>query len=358
MIFENQYPLSIYRDISPLCKKGHVVLVQNELDGNLYVKKSLQCYNPEVYLQLQKNPVENTPMIYGIYEEEAETEVLGNRLVIIEEYLPGSTFEELFEEGYGFTEKETIQIGMQLCEILMELHGMNPPIIHRDIKPANVMLMSDGTVRLLDFNAAKSENSSKNRDTVLLGTAGFAAPEQYGFSVSTPQTDIYAMGVLLNIMLTRKHPSEMIAVGKLERIIRCCLEVNPKDRYRNVKELYKALKRRSAVKEDWFLPGFRTMKIYKMLIASAVYLFLFAIAISANYDLHDTAQADYIYTISVIIIGILTIFFYCNYLNCRKWFPLMKSQYKGLRVLGLVINPIIIFWVVLIIATLIEMWFL
>lgn len=112
------------------------------------------------------------------------------------------------EEGHFFCEKETIDIAMQICKILMELHGMNPPIIHRDIKPANVMIMPEGVVKLLDFSVAKAENITKKRDTVLLGTSGFAAPEQYGFSASTPQTDIYVMGVLMNLMLTRKMPSE------------------------------------------------------------------------------------------------------------------------------------------------------
>ena len=208
MLFDNQYPLSAYKEITPLCEKGHVVLVQNERDGNFYVKKHIPCYNPEIYPLLQKNPVKNTPAIYGIYEEDSAANEFETNLILIEEYIPGSTLAELLEERGTFSEKETIHIAMQVCRILMDLHAMKPSVIHRDIKPSNIMLSSDGTVKLLDFNAAKTENSNKNRDTVLLGTAGFAAPEQYGFFSSSPQTDIYSVGVLINILLNGKLPAE------------------------------------------------------------------------------------------------------------------------------------------------------
>lgn len=282
MFLENKYPLSVFSDVSRLGGKEHVLLVQNKVDGNLYVKKRFQCYNPEVYTELQRKHVKNIPQIYGVYQQEDA----GNDLIIIEEYLYGSTIAELMEEGHIFCEKETIDIAMQICKILMELHGMNPPIVHRDIKPANVMIMPEGVVKLLDFSVAKAENITKKRDTVLLGTAGFAAPEQYGFSASTPQTDIYAMGVLMNLMLTRKMPSEGIAGGKLRKIISCCLEVNPKDRYRDVRELYHALKYMNEVKKEWF--------------------------------------------------------------------PLMRSQYNLLRLVGFVIGPVIIFVVIAVFFAFLE----
>ena len=71
------------------------------------------------------------------------------------------------------------------------------PIIHRDIKPSNIMITEQNHVVLLDFNAAKLYTNASTNDTVLLGTKGYAAPEQYGFGSSSPQTDIYAIGVLI-----------------------------------------------------------------------------------------------------------------------------------------------------------------
>ena len=62
----------------------------------------------------------------------------------------------------------------------------------------------------------KNEN---REDTQILGTTGFAAPEQYGLSQSDGRADIYALGVLLNIMLTGEHPSRKLASGRMGRIV-------------------------------------------------------------------------------------------------------------------------------------------
>ncbi|MBQ8802880.1 MAG: serine/threonine protein kinase [Tyzzerella sp.] len=341
MLLENQYPLSTYQDITPLCKNGHVMLVQNERDGKLYVKKQLLCYNLDVYLHLQKNPVNNTPNIYGIYQKEASSSEDNNNLIVIEEYLPGSTLEELLVQNGCFSEMETIDIAMQLCKILMELHKSNPSIIHRDIKPSNLLISPEKTVYLLDFNAAKPTSTSIGRDTTLLGTAGFAAPEQYGFSASSPQTDIYAVGVLINTLLIGKLPSEQIANGKLKRVILHCLEINPKDRYHNVKELYYALKRVRDVYSELLPPGFRTMCLYKMLIALAGYAFIIAVTVSTE-------------ILAFLFIGILTVAFYCNYLHIRDKLPLINSQHKALRIIGFVLAPFIIYWGAVILIVLFE----
>lgn len=335
MIFKNQYPLSIYHEVTPLCKAGHVILVQNEEDGLLYIKKHLQCYNTEVYQHLQNNPVKNVPEIYGIYEQDDQS------LVIIEEYLAGSTLAELLSQNGVFSEKETIDIVMQLCRILMDLHNLKPAIIHRDIKPSNLLLTPEGTVCLLDFNAAKPETVSGNRDTVLLGTAGYAAPEQYGFSTSSPQTDIYAIGVLINTLLVGKLPSEIVADGKFNRIILHCLELNPKDRYRNVKELYYAIKRVRDVKSELLPPGFRTLKWYKMLPAAAGYIFIIALTISTE-------------ILALLFIGFMTVAFCCDYLYIQKYFPFMRSKYKFLRILGFFINPELIFFIGVVLMVLFE----
>ena len=75
----------------------------------------------------------------------------------------------------------------------------------------------------------------------VLGTTGFAAPEQYGLSQSDIRTDIYAMGILINVMLTGEHPSRKLAEGKMGRIVDRCTHVNPQRRYKNVLRLMEAL---------------------------------------------------------------------------------------------------------------------
>ena len=84
----------------------------------------------------------------------------------------------------------------------------------------------------------KSECSD---DTQILGTTGYAAPEQYGIFQTDQRADIYSMGILLNIMLTGKHPSRELASGRLGRIVQKCTMVNPQKRYKNVRALMEAL---------------------------------------------------------------------------------------------------------------------
>ena len=145
----NFYPLTAYEDLSPLCDRGHVVLVKNRQDGHIYVKKYLQGGSTEVYRQLLSKPVPGTPRIYGIYEVSGETppcgihesvscgHVPGNaytsplpdtRLILIEEYLPGSTLAECMSQRGLFSEKETIEIIRKLCRILTALHSTKPAI--------------------------------------------------------------------------------------------------------------------------------------------------------------------------------------------------------------------------------------
>ena len=103
------------------------------------------------------------------------------------------------------------------------------------------MISNDGIVKLIDFNAAKEFDQSQIEDTRLMGTRKFAAPEQYGLSQSDGRADIYALGVLLNIMLTGEHPSRKLAAGRMGRIVQRCTMVNPEKRYKNILHLMEAL---------------------------------------------------------------------------------------------------------------------
>lgn len=82
---------------------------------------------------------------------------------------------------------------------------------------------------------------SQRADTTVLGTTGFAPPEQFGLSQTDCRADIYAMGVLLNVMLTGEHPSTRLAGGRYGHIVRRCTMTNPKNRYASALRLLEAL---------------------------------------------------------------------------------------------------------------------
>ena len=118
-----------------------------------------------------------------------------NHLILIEEYIEGKTLDQ-----QSFSKEQVKDIMHQLCECLDSLHKLNPPIIHRDIKPENI-IYHNNKVTLLDFGIARFLDSKKSKDTLILGSVGYAAPEQFGFQQSNPQTDIYALGKLMNYLL-------------------------------------------------------------------------------------------------------------------------------------------------------------
>lgn len=360
MFCHNTFPSNAYQELEPLCEKGHVVLVQNSLDGELYVKKRVVTYEPGLYLSLLEHPAKNTPRLYGIYEDPQTAPATSGAvsLILIEEYIPGHTLSEVLREGRLLSTDECIDIGIQLCSVLMELHCRKPAIIHRDIKPSNVMLLPDGSVRLIDFSASKTASGLKKRDTVLIGTAGFAAPEQYGFSASTPQTDIYALGVLLNVMLTGALPCEKKAAGKLGSIISRCLKMEPRSRYAGTWELYAALRRVKKQQIPWLFPGFRTLRWYKMVPAFIWYSFVILFAFRANVESIDIASQVCVRLI-LIMLGLFPVLFYGNYMNIQRSFPFMRSQRRAARILGLVIAPlfmVLLMIVICVIVSLLLIW--
>lgn len=103
---------------------------------------------------------------------------------------------------------EVFSIGLQLCTVLHYLHSQQPPIIFRDLKPANIMRTASGQLFLIDFGIARYFKPGQAKDTVALGSPGYASPEQYGKAQTTPRADIYSLGAVLHQLLTASDPSE------------------------------------------------------------------------------------------------------------------------------------------------------
>ena len=233
--------LSDYLTVETLQEAHQVYLVRHRFSGCLFLKKVMSVYNARVYDLLYAHPVAHIPRLQDLYEDpEAHT------LTVIEEYIPGRTLEEMIPEQGPLDEASVVRCGLQLCRILNDLHSFDPPIIHRDIKPSNVILADSGELYLIDLNAGRLMDPEKDRDTRLLGTAGFAAPEQYGFGSSSPATDLYALGVLMNCLLTGDPapaaPGQVaLQDTPLSLVIRKCCALDPKDRYSSAEELMQAL---------------------------------------------------------------------------------------------------------------------
>lgn len=209
--------------------RGTVSVVRHKKSGTRYIFRRYSG-SGEVYRRLLPVLCPHLPQIMEAAEQDGQTAVL-------EEYVQGDTLAELLM-GARLMEREARQVTMQLCQALHVLHSMGA--VHRDVKPENVILRGSDAV-LIDFDAARIYKVASESDTQVLGTTGFAAPEQYGIFQSDERADIFSLGVLLNIMLTGKHPSREMAAGKMGRIVRKCTMTAPEQRYQSARALMEVL---------------------------------------------------------------------------------------------------------------------
>ena len=223
--------LPIYSLVGLLSRKNgcEVLHLRNKITGKDLVLRSFSSALA-AYENLQNIRCINLPEIYDVLE-------MDDGQIVLEEYINGITVAQVMETGkYRSSGARKVLLGV--CDALTVLHSRG--IVHRDVKPENVMIDKAGRVVLIDFNASRIE-SVASKDTVIMGTVGYASPEQLGLSQTDARADIYAAGVLYNVMLTGQHPSVTIASGKAGRIIHKCTAVNPNERYQTAAKLRLAL---------------------------------------------------------------------------------------------------------------------
>ncbi|HJT59557.1 MAG TPA: WD40 repeat domain-containing serine/threonine-protein kinase [Ktedonobacteraceae bacterium] len=146
------------------------------------------------------------PNLPRIYEQFTDM----GRWYLVMDFIEGETLEEYLDKmsGKKLPIEKVLEIGVQLCMVLEYLHLRQPPIIFRDLKPANIMLTPHGHVYLIDFGIARHFKPGQAKDTTALGSSGYAAPEQYGRTQTTPRADIYGLGATLHQMLSGNDPSD------------------------------------------------------------------------------------------------------------------------------------------------------
>lgn len=127
---------------------------------------------------------------------------------LVMEYVPGRTLNEVVDQvpGRRLDERQVRQWAQELCDVLHHLHSQTPPLIFRDLKPSNIIIRPDGQLKLIDFGIVRYFKPGKQSDTQVVGTPGYAAPEQYGHGQTDARSDVYSMGVLLHELLTGHDP--------------------------------------------------------------------------------------------------------------------------------------------------------
>jgi predicted Ser/Thr protein kinase len=142
-----------------------------------------------------------SPQIVELYESGVD----GETYFYAMEYVEGETLTARLERDTRLSWREVIDIGVQVCRALKSAH--NAGVIHRDLKPSNLLLTPDGQVKLTDFGVAQIFAGGKLTATGgIVGTAEFMAPEQAEGKRATKQSDIYALGAVMYVMLTGRPP--------------------------------------------------------------------------------------------------------------------------------------------------------
>ncbi|MGN0243366.1 MAG: serine/threonine-protein kinase [Lachnospiraceae bacterium] len=351
MNLAQEYRLTQYQVLSALNEEGTVQLVRNAITGKIAVRKQVRNGQKDIYEYLQSLAHPNIPRIYECIE-------CDECCIVIEEYIEGRTLADMLKER-PFSEVESAALVMEICDTLYPLHTAEPPIVCRDLKPENIMMDAQGKVKLVDFDIARTVQSEKNRDTIILGTEGFASPEQFGHLQTDARSDIYSLGIVLNYLVTDKFPVEKMVPGVLGDIVRKCLAMNPSERYQDVKELKSALEHTfpdeiivpdvpmmensehvtENVQADWrryLPPGFRTGKWYKMVVAVIGYSFWLSVCldIDSNVSVGKVPMpVIWIEQFLLFCTQLITISIVCNYLGWRDRISFLRDCHPLARVL-------------------------
>lgn len=228
----------------------------------------------------------------------------GTTIYIVMDYIEGQSLDKIIKEYGAQPEELVVEWAMQLCDALFYLHSQKPPIIYRDMKPANIMLKPDGNIKIIDFGIAREYKEKNLADTTLLGTKGYAPPEQYdGKKQTDARSDIYALGMTMHHLLTGIDPrgsQEYASVRNwnpeisegMEIIIDKCVEEARENRYQNCQELLYALVHRNELLASYKRK--QKIKLYSFAV-SLLLMFVFALsgficrnkAISINNNEYD-----------------------------------------------------------------------
>ena len=172
---------------------------------------------------------------------------------LLMEYVPGQSLATMLSNGLaaGFTERDVIRIGQQVCDGLAAAHKAG--VIHRDIKPSNILLTPEGRVKIVDFGIARAQDRRSRAGGRSAGTPTYMAPEQFRGDPLDGRTDIYALGATIYEVLAthppfvgkdmkrqhlEDHPEPIPGVSAwINEVVLKCLAKDVRDRWADVEEL-------------------------------------------------------------------------------------------------------------------------
>lgn len=214
----------------------------------------------------------------------------GITIYVVMDYIEGESLDKILNEYGAQSEELVIGWAKQLCDALSYLHSQKPSIIYRDMKPANVMLKPEGNIKIIDFGIAREYKEQNLADTTVLGTKGYAPPEQYS-GQTDPRSDIFALGMTMHHLLTGIDPrngepyapvrqwNPELSEG-IEMIIDKCVQPAAENRYQSCEDLLYDLEHPELITKDFKKKQKR--KLWAFLISSSLCVFLLLSGIICN----------------------------------------------------------------------------
>jgi serine/threonine protein kinase len=237
---------AVYKALDLHAQQRAVAIKEMSQSGlsSVELQEAISSFTHEATLLAHLNH-SSLPRIYQQFEE-------NSRRYLVMDFIEGITLEQhrsdYQQQGKRVPLGSILDIAIQLCSVLDYLHVQQPPIIFRDLKPDNIMLTPKGQAYLIDFGIARLFKPEQTKDTIALGSPGYASPEQYNKATS-PRSDIYSLGAVLHQLLTGDDPSQKpfqfkaISINNplLEDLVMSMVQINELDRPDSMKHVREVL---------------------------------------------------------------------------------------------------------------------
>ncbi len=225
----------------------------------------------------------------------------GITIYVVMDYIEGESLDKILNEYGAQSEEMVIGWAKQLCDALGYLHSQRPPIIYRDMKPANVMLKPEGNIKIIDFGIAREYKEQNLADTTVLGTKGYAPPEQYSGQTDA-RSDIFALGMTMHHLLTGIDPRGGDAYAPvrqwnpelsegIEIIINRCVEPAAENRYQSCSDLLYDLEHPELITKGFKKKQKR--KLWSFIIAASMSVIMAISGVVLNISATNVNNQDY-----------------------------------------------------------------
>lgn len=231
---------------------GKIELIEHEKKNIRLIKRTYYEDKREIFELLSKVKADNLARIEAVFFD--------TDTIVLEEYIEGERLSEYLCHC-KVSSKQASEFILELLHAVSAIHQMG--IIHRDIKPENILIDKSGHLHLIDFGIARIYRPGKGSDTRLLGTVGYAAPEQFGYSQSDFRSDIYSIGV------TCRDINRVCKKNRLlQKIEQKCMKMDPEERYPNISKILVEFRKKKAAWGGTALVG-----ILLIFLAAGAYFF-------------------------------------------------------------------------------------